>query len=53
VNPIINSFYASILFYAIDIAKNKGDKNFYEKLNVSEIDKCVVYLINSFNSGFK
>ena len=52
-NLIINSFYASILFYAIDIAKNKGDKNFYEKLNVSEIDKCVVYLINSFNSGLK
>ena len=44
---LLSCFMQSILL------KNKGDKNFYEKLNVSEIDKCVVYLINSFNSGFK
>ena len=50
---LLNCFFASVLYYAFDIAKtDKRYSNFYEKLKPSEIDKSVGFFINSLNSDF-
>ena len=50
---LLNCFFASVLYYAFDIAKNdKRYSNYYKKLKPSEIDKSVGFFINSINSSF-
>lgn len=50
---LLNCFFACVLYYAFDISKSdKRYSNFYEKLKPSEVDKCVLYFINSINSSF-
>ena len=50
---LLNCFFASVLYYAFDVAKtDKRYSNFYKKLKPSEIDKSVGFFINSLNSDF-